>query len=117
MADSQALQIAVAAYQACHFNGMPECNVNLAHGIANQLAGQLMVFSNNMLKALNYTNQAEDIDREKIKEMYEKDGKLTFNISMIENYARCPFLPIMKPLFFISSSTISSSSGAGDLSA
>ena len=45
----------------------------------------------NMLKALNYTNQAEDIDREKIKEMYEKDGKLTFNISMIENYARCPF--------------------------
>lgn len=31
IADSQALQIAVAAYQACHFNGMPECNVNLAH--------------------------------------------------------------------------------------
>ena len=31
MADSQALQVAVAAYQACHFNGMPECNVNLAH--------------------------------------------------------------------------------------
>lgn len=27
--------------------------VNTAHGIANQLAGQLMVFSNNMLKALN----------------------------------------------------------------
>lgn len=26
---------------------------NAAHGIANQLAGQLMVFSNNMLKALN----------------------------------------------------------------
>lgn len=33
MADSQALQIAVAAYQACHFNGMPECNVNLAHAV------------------------------------------------------------------------------------
>lgn len=33
MADSQALQIAVAAYQACHFNGMPECNVNLAHTV------------------------------------------------------------------------------------
>lgn len=27
--------------------------VNAAHGVANQLAGQLMVFSNNMLKALN----------------------------------------------------------------
>ena len=31
MADSQALQVAVAAYQACHFNGMPECDVNLTH--------------------------------------------------------------------------------------
>ncbi len=27
--------------------------VNAAHGVANQLAGQLMIFSNNMLKALN----------------------------------------------------------------
>lgn len=33
MADSRALQVAVAAYQACHFNGMPECNVNLAHAV------------------------------------------------------------------------------------
>lgn len=33
LADSQALQVAVAAYQACHFNGMPECNVNLAHAV------------------------------------------------------------------------------------
>lgn len=33
MADSQALTVAVAAYQACHFNGMPECNVNLAHTV------------------------------------------------------------------------------------
>lgn len=33
MADSRALQVAVAAYQACHFNGMPECNVNLTHAV------------------------------------------------------------------------------------
>lgn len=33
MADSQALPLAVSAYQACHFNGMPECNVNLAHAV------------------------------------------------------------------------------------
>lgn len=33
MADSQALPLAVSAYQACHFNGMPECNVNLAHTV------------------------------------------------------------------------------------
>lgn len=33
IADSQALQLAVAAYQACHFNGMPECDVNLVHAV------------------------------------------------------------------------------------
>ena len=33
MADSNALQVAVAAYQACHFLGMPECDVHLAHGV------------------------------------------------------------------------------------
>ena len=33
MADPKALQIAVAAYQACHFIGMPECSVNLAQAI------------------------------------------------------------------------------------
>lgn len=33
MADSNALQMAVAAYQACHFLGMPECDVNLTHAV------------------------------------------------------------------------------------
>lgn len=33
MADSQALTVAVSAYQACHFNGMPECDVNLTHAV------------------------------------------------------------------------------------
>ena len=33
IADSRALEIAVAAYQACHFIGMPECNVILAHAV------------------------------------------------------------------------------------
>ena len=33
LADSQALPLAVAAYQACHFNGMPECNLNLAQAV------------------------------------------------------------------------------------
>ena len=32
-ADSNALQVAVAAYQACHFLGMPECDVHLAHAV------------------------------------------------------------------------------------
>lgn len=33
IADSRGLEIAVAAYQACHFIGMPECSVNLTHAV------------------------------------------------------------------------------------
>ena len=33
MADSRALEVAVLAYQACHFIGMPECNVTLTHAV------------------------------------------------------------------------------------
>lgn len=33
MADSQALPVAVAAYQACHFLGMPECDIHLTHAV------------------------------------------------------------------------------------
>ncbi len=33
MANSQALEVAVAAYHACHFIGMPECSVHLTHAV------------------------------------------------------------------------------------
>ena len=33
MADSRGLEIAVAAYQACHLIGMPECSVHLTHAV------------------------------------------------------------------------------------
>lgn len=33
MADSRAMEICVAAYQACHYLGMPECNVHLTHAV------------------------------------------------------------------------------------
>ena len=33
LADPRALEIAVAAYQACHFIGMPECSVNLTQAV------------------------------------------------------------------------------------
>ena len=33
LADSRALEIALAAYQASHFLGMPECNVHLTHAV------------------------------------------------------------------------------------
>ena len=33
IADSRALDVAVAAYQACHFLGMPECSVHLTHAV------------------------------------------------------------------------------------
>ena len=33
LADPSALSLAVAAYQACHFIGMPECSVNLTEAV------------------------------------------------------------------------------------
>lgn len=33
MADSNALTVAVAVYQACHFLGMPECDVHINHAV------------------------------------------------------------------------------------
>ncbi len=33
MADPGALQLAVSVYQACHFLGMPECDVHLTHAV------------------------------------------------------------------------------------
>ena len=33
MADSQALPLAVSVYQACHYLGMPECDVHLTHAV------------------------------------------------------------------------------------
>ena len=33
LADSKALEISVAAYQACHLIGMPECSVHLTHAV------------------------------------------------------------------------------------
>ena len=34
MADSRALEICIAAYQACMYLGLPECNVHLAHAVS-----------------------------------------------------------------------------------
>ena len=33
MADSRALEVAIAAYQACSYLGMPECSVHLTHAV------------------------------------------------------------------------------------
>ena len=33
LADPRAMEIAVAAYQACHFIGMPECSVHLTEAV------------------------------------------------------------------------------------
>lgn len=33
LADPRALEMAVAAYQACHYIGMPECNLNLTQAV------------------------------------------------------------------------------------
>jgi len=55
MADSRALEIAVAAYQACHFLGMPECNVHLTHSVVYM---SLAPKSNALYTA--YNDAAED---------------------------------------------------------
>ena len=54
MADSQALILAVSCYQACHFNGMPECNVNLAHLV---IYLSLAPKSNASYMAVNYAQK------------------------------------------------------------
>lgn len=53
---------------------------NAAHGIANQLAGQIMVFSNNMLKALNPTIVKSEgaKNRDKMLEITISGSKLSF---------------------------------------
>lgn len=48
MADSRALEVAVAGYQACHFLGYPECTVHLTH-VVTYLS--LSVKSNALYKA------------------------------------------------------------------
>jgi len=58
MADSRALQIAVAAYQACHYIGMPECSVHLTHAVVYMA---LAPKSNALYIA--YGNAAEDAEK------------------------------------------------------
>jgi putative ATPase len=58
MADSRALELSVAAFQACHFIGMPECSVNLTH-IVTYLS--LAPKSNSLYIA--YANAATDAKR------------------------------------------------------
>lgn len=58
MADPQALLVAVAAQQACHFVGMPECTVNLAQAVVHL---SLAPKSNALYEGYNLVKQ--DIQR------------------------------------------------------
>ena len=58
MADPKALEIAVAAYQACHFIGMPECSVHLTEAevymsLAPKSNALYMAYNNARVDALN----------------------------------------------------------------
>ena len=55
LADSKALEVAVATYQACHFIGMPECSVHLTHAV---VYCALAPKSNSLYTA--YTNASAD---------------------------------------------------------
>ncbi|HPF95583.1 MAG: replication-associated recombination protein A [Candidatus Magasanikbacteria bacterium] len=56
LADSQALILAVAAYQSCHFIGMPECAVNLSH-----LVGYLAKAPKSIDAYRAYNNAAKEV--------------------------------------------------------
>lgn len=58
LANSQALEQAVAAYQACHFIGMPECNVILAQAVVYMAKCQK---SNKLYSA--YNKVIQDIEQ------------------------------------------------------
>ena len=58
LANSRALEQAVAAYRACHFIGMPECNVNLAQAVVYMAKCKK---SNALYTA--YNNAARDVKR------------------------------------------------------
>lgn len=58
LANSFALDQAVAAYQACHFIGMPECNVNLAQAVVYMARSKK---SNELYLA--YGKAVEDVKR------------------------------------------------------
>jgi len=50
LADSKALEVSIAAYQACHYIGIPECSVHLTHAVAYC---SLAPKSNSLYKAYN----------------------------------------------------------------
>lgn len=58
LANSRALEQAVAAYQACHFLGMPECNVILAQAVVYMAKCEK---SNDLYVA--YGQAAEDVEK------------------------------------------------------
>jgi replication-associated recombination protein RarA len=71
LADPRALQIAVAAYQACHFIGMPECSVHLTQAVVYMA---LAPKSNALYMAYETAYQLEK-KRETIKNTYIKDSR------------------------------------------
>ncbi len=55
LADPRALELCVAAYQACHFLGMPECNLNLTQAVVYL---SLAPRSNALYKAYEHAKKA-----------------------------------------------------------
>ena len=55
LADPRAMEVGVAAYQACHFIGVPECNVHLAEAVVYM---SLASKSNAMEMAVNEAREA-----------------------------------------------------------
>ena len=62
LADNNALTLAVSVYQACHFLGMPECNIHLTHAVvylslAPRSNSVYMAYENAKKDALNMLSE------------------------------------------------------------
>ncbi len=59
LADPRALETAVAAYQACHFIGMPECSVHLAQAVIYMSLAP----KSNAMEAAYYSAKSDAVNR------------------------------------------------------
>jgi len=66
LADPQALNQAVAAYQACHFIGMPECDVSTLHTMFANLLHLAERPHSGFLQGLSLLGNVADPFRQKL---------------------------------------------------
>ena len=79
LADNNALTLAVSVYQACHFLGMPECNIHLTHAVvylslAPRSNSVYMAYEHAKKDALNMLSEPSPGDPQRAHRAYEGAG-------------------------------------------